>query len=677
MATSGSKSISVTSWNTLVFSWEVTGQSIASNTSTVAWKLQLVAESSGRIDSTASKNWSVTVNGTKYSGTNTVGISANTTKTLASNTTTITHGSNGTKTFSYSFSQEFDITFSGTSIGTKSGSGSGTLPTIARKSSLTASNGTLGTAQTLTVSRFDSSFTHTITYKCGSTTGTVATKSSNTSISWTPPLTLASQNTTGTSVSVVFTIETFTGNTSIGTNTKTITCAIPASVKPTVSLSVSDSLGYASKYGGYVRGLSKFKVTATASGSNGSTIKSYKATADGKTYTSASFTTDAISGSGTLTISVTVTDSRGRTATASTTAAVLPYSAPKITALTVFRCDANGNSSNSGAYLGARFSSSITSLNSKNTATYVLKYKKTTESTYTSKTLTDYTGQHAVSNGLFVFSAEASSSYNITLTASDAFGSVGKTATGASIKKLWSALSKGLGYAFGKIAELEGVLDIAFKTKHTGGLLHPYLEANTDLNDIVVPNTYISQASGISGYSNCPVTSGTFSLFVEEAGNEGQIRQKITTCSKTISRTFERYYYQSSWGSWICTSDMEGKVLWSGSTWMKASQTASLSEAISKQPHGIVLVFSAYADGTAKDINFHSFFVHKNLVSNQPGKGHSFILASSKFTSMATKYLYISDAEIKGNDDNELTGTLPSGITYANNAYVLRYVIGV
>lgn len=677
MATSGSSSVTVTSWDTLKFSWEVTSQSIANNTTTISWKMQLVSGSSGRIDSSTSKNWSVTVNGTKYSGTNTVGIAANTTKTLASGTTTIAHNSNGTKTFSYSFSQEFAITFSGTNIGTKSGSGSGTLNTIARKSSLSASNGTLGTAQTLTVTRQSSDFTHTITYKCGNASGTIATKSSSTSISFTPPLTLASQNTTGTSVSIIFTITTYSGDTNVGSNTKTISCAIPSSVKPTVSLSVSDPLGYASKYGGYIQGMSKFKVAVTASGSYSSTIKSYKTTADGKTYTAASFTTDAISGSGSLTISVTVTDSRGRTATASTTATVLTYSAPKITALSVFRSDANGNSNSSGAYLAVKFSSSITSLNSKNTAQYVLKYKKSSASSYTSQTLTNYTGQHAVSNGLFVFVADTASSYNITLTATDAFGSVGKTATGASIKKLWSVLAGGLGMALGKIAELSGVFDIAFKTRHTGGLLHPFLEANTDLNDIVVPNTYISQASGISGYSNCPVTSGTFSLFVEEAGNEGQIRQKVTTCSKTISRTYERYYYQSSWGSWICTSDMGGKVLWSGSTWMKASQTASLSEAISKQPHGIVLVFSAYADGTAKDINFHSFFVHKNLVTNQSGKGHSFTLASSKFTNMATKYLYISDAEIKGNDDNELTGTLPSGITYSNNAFVLRYVIGV
>lgn len=461
MATSGSTSVTVTQWNTLKFTWSVASQSVANNTSTVNWTLQLISGSSGRIDSSVQKNWSVSVNGTKYSGTTKIEIANNTTKTLASGTTTIVHNSNGTKTFSYSFSQEFNITFSGTNIGTKSGSGSGTLNTIARKSSLSASNGTLGTAQTLTVSRSDSSFTHTITYKCGTATGTICTKSSDTSLSFTPPVDLASQNKTGTSVSIVFTIETFTGNTSIGTNTKTISCAIPSSVKPTVSLSVSDSLGYASTYGSYIQGMSKFKVAITASGSYGSTIKSYKTTADGKTYTAASFTTGVISGKGTLTISVTVTDSRGRTATASTTATVLTYTVPKITALSVTRCNSNGSTNATGAYLKVTFSASVTALNNKNTAAYTLQYKKASATSYTSKTLTDYAGKYAVTSGTYIFAAD-SSTYNIILTASDAFSSHTKTASGASTSKFMSWFSKGLGIAFGKVAELSGWFDCGF-----------------------------------------------------------------------------------------------------------------------------------------------------------------------------------------------------------------------
>ena len=44
---------------------------------------------------------------------------------------------------------------------------------------------------------------------------------------------------------------------------------------------------------------------------------------------------------------------------------------------------------------------------------------------------------------------------------------------------------------------------------------------------------------------------------------------------------------------------------------------------------------------------------------------------------MATKYIYISDTTITGTDDNATVGTGTSGVTYTNNRFVLRYVIGV
>ena len=676
MASSGSTSVTVTTWDTLKFSWEIISQSVANNTSTISWKLQLISDSDGRIDSSTLKKWSVTVNGTTYSGTNTVGIANNATKTLASDTTTIAHATNGTKTFSYSFSQQFSITFSGTSIGTKSGSGSGTLDTIARKSSLAASNGTLGTAQILTVSRQSSDFTHTITYACGSASGTIATKSSSTSVSWTPPLTLASQNTTGTSVNVTFTITTYTGSTSIGTSTKTISCSIPSSVKPTVSLAVSDAAGHSGTYGGYVQGLSKFKVVVTASGNQGSTIKAYKSTADGKTYTTASFTTDVIAGSGTLTISVTVTDSRGRTATASTTATVLTYTAPKITSLTVNRCDASGNSDTSGAYLAVAFSNSVTSLNSKNTATYTVQYKKTSASTYTTQTLTNYAGQLSVSNGKFIFSADTASSYNIILTVADSFKSSSKTATGSSAKKLWSILQQSLGFAFGKVAELEGVLDIGFKTRFMGGILHPVLVENTDLNDIRTPNTYVGANVASNNYGNCPITKGTFTLEVLGAGVDGQVKQRLSVCSKTDSRIFERFYFESSWGEWICVSDYAGTLLWNGGYYMTAGHTINFSENVSKQKSGIVLVFSEYFDDKVQNQSFKCEFIPKKLIMANNGASYSFFMTTSNHAFIATKYMYIHTDHITGHDNNNKTFT-NSGITTTNSRFVLRYVIGV
>lgn len=553
MATSGSKSISVTSWDTLKFSWEIKSQSVANNTSTISWKMELIAGSSGRISSTAAKSWSVTVNGTKYSGSNTVGIGNNETKTLASGTTTIAHNADGTKSFSFSFSQQFSITFSGATIGTKSGSGSGTLTTIPRKSSLTVSNGTLGTALTLAVTKQASSFTHTITYKCGTASGTIAEKSSSTSISWTPPLTLAQQNKTGTTVSITFTITTYNGSTSVGSSTKTISCSIPASVKPSVSIAVSDDMGFADTYGGYIKGRSKIKVVVTAAGAQGSTIKAYKTTANGKSYTAAEVVTDVVASTGTLTISTTVTDSRGRTATASKTITALAYSVPKVTALTAKRTTADGTSSTTGGHLTVTFTAAIYALSNKNTAAYILKYKKSSEAVYTSVTLSAYAGQYSVTDGKHTFAADGGSTYDIILAAVDAFGEADRATVGASESPFFSVLAGWLGIAFGKTAEHEGVFDIGFQTLFSGGVKGVPLADGTDLDTVMIPNTYIGRSPAAAGYLNCPISTGTtFTLEVLEAGHDGQIMQRLTACSNANLVVYHRFWYSGQWGTdWI------------------------------------------------------------------------------------------------------------------------------
>ena len=110
---------------------------------------------------------------------------------------------------------------------------------------------------------------------------------------------------------------------------------------------------------------------------------------------------------------------------------------------------------------------------------------------------------------------------------------------------------------------------------------------------------------------------------------------------------------------------------------MLDTQTINLSELVSEQPNGIVLIFSRYYSNAAQDDNFNSFFVPKVLVATKGGLGSSFLMATSNFGVVCQKYLYISNGKIVGNANNSLTGTGTSGIVYANNGYVLRYVIGV
>lgn len=467
MATSGSFSKTFNTGYTLKVEWSESNVDVANNQSDITVTVKLVTASTYNINSTASKDISLTINGTKYTSTCTVGISGGSSKTLMTKTVSnITHSSDGSKSVSISCTLGIAVTLSGTYVSSVSASGTATLTKIARASTLSASNGTLNTSQTLTVTRQSSSFTHTITYACGSASGTICTKSSSTSISWTPPLSLAAQNTTGTSVSITLTITTYNGDTKVGSSaTKTITCSIPSSVVPTVSISVSDPNGYASTYGGYVKGKSKIKVAITASGAQGSTIKSYSTSANGKTYTGSSVTTGVVASSGTLTVKTTVTDSRGRTASASVNITALAYSNPKISSAKAYRSNSSGTADNSGAYLTVQFTAAITSLNSKNTATYTLQYKKSADSTYTSVTLSSYTGNYAPSSAKYTFSADISSSYDIILTATDAFTSVNKSVTGSAMSKLFSILSDMTGIAFGKVAEFTDIFEVAFQSR--------------------------------------------------------------------------------------------------------------------------------------------------------------------------------------------------------------------
>lgn len=396
---------------------------------------------------------------------------------IFSKTVEISHDNEGEKVISCWASY-----YTGVSSGTVSTTGSLALTTIPRKSILSTANGTLGAAQTLKVERKSTKLTHTITYLCGKESGTICTKSDSESLSWTPPLALAAQYPSSNSVQVVLTIATYNGDNEIGKSSVNITCEIPDSVAPTVTIEVTDYSNHLAKYNAYVQGKSKLRVVATASGAQGSTIKSYKTEVDGKSYTKANVTTEVLNGTGNLIVKTTVTDSRGRTATASVAVTVLAYTAPSISSLSVTRCDANGNASKSGAYLAVRFNAVITALNSKNSAAYTVKYKKTSATSYTTQTLTNYAGKYAVTGGVFIFSAETAYSYDVILTAKDDFVSIPQSGVGSSIKKTWSMLKNGLGFAFGKIAEVANCLDMGWFIKMNGNKITE-LATPTDSQD--------------------------------------------------------------------------------------------------------------------------------------------------------------------------------------------------
>lgn len=319
---------------TLRFNWSQASQSITNNNSVVNWSLQLIS-TTGTISSSASKSWSVTVNGTNYSGTNTVGISTNTTKTLASGSTTIAHNADGTKSFSFSFSQQFDISYSGVGwIGTKSGSGSGTLTTIPRTSSVSSTNANIGENITITINRASSSFTHTLTYAFCNLTGTIATKTSATSVSWTIPTSFYAQIPNAKSSWGRIICQTYSGNTLIGSSECRFDVYVKESTnKPTISATVKDINETTKALTGDENKLIKYystaRFSATTSPKNSATIKTISCIYNGKTFStnnpSANSWSDLFSGSKSGSYQFGVIDSRGFSNSVTVTKTLINY----------------------------------------------------------------------------------------------------------------------------------------------------------------------------------------------------------------------------------------------------------------------------------------------------------------------------------------------------------------
>ena len=278
---------------TLRFGWWQDSQSIANNNSVVGWHLQLVT-TGGSISSSASKSWNVTVNGSNYSGTCTIGVGTNSTKTLASGSTTIAHNADGTKSFSFSFSLQFDINYSGVGwIGTKSGSGSGTLSTIPRTSSVSSTSANIGENITITINRASSSFTHTLTYAFSGLSGTIASKTSSTSVSWTLPTSFYAQIPNSRSGWGRIICDTYSGSTKIGSSDCRFDAYVKESTnKPGISATVVDVNDTTKALTGdenkIVKYYSRVKFSITSSPKNNAGTKSININYNGNSYTGGS-----------------------------------------------------------------------------------------------------------------------------------------------------------------------------------------------------------------------------------------------------------------------------------------------------------------------------------------------------------------------------------------------------
>ena len=299
-------------------------------------------------------------------------------------------------------------------------------------------------------------------------------------------------------------------------------------------------------------------------------------------------------------------------------------------------------------------------------------------------------------------------SYKITVTITDSLDSNSATVTLGGSKFPIDFLPGGRGVGIGKPAELAGVADFALAAKFNGPVFGnvlglgklPEIPANSDLNDYMTTGCWAVYKNDIATtITNIPVNVAG-RLEVYSATGEGirpaqysYLRQRYIPYNRSnavwereVTRGADNVWRYYDWWKSSLTSEASDRVyktptvLWSGAYYMSDTQTATFTGGkVSEQNNGIVLVFSQYTNNAAADSWWNSFFVPKDLVSRHKGTGQCFFMvgkASTSLDAVGMKYLYIHDDYIAGHATNDAAAT-GSGITYANNKFVLRYVIGV
>lgn len=480
MALSGSVNTNAYEVRFLQLTWSAK-QNIENNTSTISWTLKGAGSDSGTWYMAG--GFKVVIDGSTVYSTSTdsrIKLYGNT--TVASGSKVLSHNSDGTRSFSISVSGAIY-----TYAVNCTGSGNFTLDTIPRASSISVPTLTLGTPGTITINRASSSFTHTLTYNWGSTSDTIVTKTSSTSISWTPPLSLANYIPNNSLGQGTIKCETYNGSTLIGSKLVSFYGKVPDIIdtKPVVTLSISEGVeDVKTKIGAYVKDLSKLAITVSASGKFNASIKSYTIKANGATYNDSSAITEPLNTAGDMTITATATDSRGYVGTTSISINVLDYSKPKINLFTAERSDASGTVSESGGSLKVNYDvaySNIIGPNGSNTISTNIKYKKKDETDYTSVQVTNLSGTKVLADAV-----DINYTYDVLLEVADSFNTTTISTIISTAFTLLDFNASGKGMAIGKVSEepdkVEIALPLKFKDNILADLIYPvgsiYMSAN-------------------------------------------------------------------------------------------------------------------------------------------------------------------------------------------------------
>lgn len=507
--------------------WEAE-QDIAGNYSTVTCRMYLEQDRYYSLNIGTRSN-STTIDGVALGYTSSaINNDGGTTVSLGTVSRTVPHEPDGSKTISLSSSFYINATIKGVKYNyINADGGSITLNTIPRKSTVSCPGEVnVDASLPITIGAHASSFRHTLIYQlAGGSVQTIDTGIGGGVYSWSTAG-MASKITDSDRKTCVITCITYSGSTEIGRDTATCQVMVPdtAPYRPAISnIGTSDATHYSTTYGGYVQTKSRLRIVLSASGKEGSPIRSGTVTIGNTTLNGLDVTTDPLTGSGNVTVKAVVTDGRGHTsAEKSRTIAVLPYSAPSLSRLSVERCTEAGAADDEGEYAMIRFDYTVSDLNNLNKGYITIQKRQEGATSWTDVVtnvqLNGYTGSYELAAPTVcdpdkAFDIQVSIHDNVT-TSDLTMAAMLPTA-----KTVFDILADGTGIAFGKVAGLSNTFDCAWTLKPSGGITGDLLPVKHTVQDIGVSSNswrhlyaahgYFSEGLNVSGCAVMESGSGT------------------------------------------------------------------------------------------------------------------------------------------------------------------------
>lgn len=422
----------------------------AANTSKISIVLKITT-SYGTWNETGSTSGTITLDGAQIASLAAKKVHKNTTTTLYSATRTVQHDPDGKKTVQVKAS--FDVN---TSVRWIYATKELTLTDIPRASELTVGALTLGSAGSIRITPAAEGLRHTVRYALGGSSGTVAALTDKTTISWTPPAALAAEIPNAASAQGLLTLDTYSGETLLGSREVPFTALVPGSMVPSATLTVwVESDGSAADWGVAVKGHSRLCYEAQAEGVYGASVTQVTMSCAGQKASGSSGRL-ALQKAGAVTPQLTVTDSRGRTTVVSgSTVQVQDYTAPVVLRTQVRRCNADGTANDGGVHVSVLAAGQVSSVGGHNTMHLSCRYRRVNGTWSGETALTS--DQAKVLPGF-----DADTTYEVEVAVRDDLGEEKRVACTVPTESVSFALAEGgVGAGFGKYPEQPG-LDMAW-----------------------------------------------------------------------------------------------------------------------------------------------------------------------------------------------------------------------